>query len=374
MKIEFSYLTRQFDNKEPESYTNKIIKGIKELAMTGDFTLGKKVEEFECKIAELVGTKYATGVNSGTDALILSLKALGIGPGDEVITCAETFIATAGAIAAVGARPVFVDVNDEFTIDVEKIEDAITDRTKVIMPVWFTGNAPNMNRILEIASKYNLLVVEDSCTAIDADIDGKKAGSFGITGTISLHPLKNLNIWGDGGLITTNSDELNRKLRLLRNHGLVSRDEVEIFGVNSRLDTLQAIVGLSMIDDVKKITDKRIAYAKRLDEAFFGLPDFIDVPKRHANVRHVFHLYMVRVKDRDMLLKYCLDKGIKVKIHYPIPLPYQKCCSYLGYKKGDFPNTERDCSSIITFPVHQHLTDEELQYIIDTVKKFYKKK
>ncbi|KKP36263.1 MAG: aminotransferase [Candidatus Peregrinibacteria bacterium GW2011_GWF2_33_10] len=306
LKVEFSYLGRQFiqlDEDNNKSLTDYIFDDLKEFIKTGDFTLGKKLEEFEEKFFDFIGVKHAIGVNSGTDALILSLKALGIGFGDEVITCAETFIATAGAIAATGAKPVFVDVNDEFTIDVDIIEPAITKKTKAIMPVWFTGNAPNMNKILEIAGKYNLPIVEDSCCGIDADINGKKAGSFGITGAFSFHPLKNLNIWSDGGMITTNSDEMNKKLRLLRNHGLASRDEVEIFGFNSRLDTFQAVIALRLLPDVKKITDKRIANAKRLDDGFNDLSDFIEIPKRNLNVRQVFHLYILRVKNRDQLLK-----------------------------------------------------------------------
>lgn len=365
MKIEFSYLNRQFAEAEP------IFEDLKEFIKTGDFTLGKKLEEFESKFADFIGVKHAIGVNSGTDGLILSLKALGIGSGDEVITSAETFIATAGAIVAAGAKPVFVDVDDEYEIDAAQIESKITGRTRAIMPVWFTGNAPDMAAILKIATKHSLPVIEDSCCGIDAAIDGKKAGSFGLTGAFSFHPLKNLNVWSDGGMITTNSDEMNRKLRLLRNHGLVNRDEVEIFGVNSRLDTFQAVIALRLLPLVKGITDTRIANAKKLDEGFKQLADFIDIPRRRSNVRQVFHLYMVRAKNRDQLLQHCLDRGIEAKVHYPIPLPYQKCSKYLGYKPGDFPKTELDCASIITFPAHQHLTDEEVQYIIDTVKEFY---
>ena len=367
MKVEFSYLGRQF--AQPED----IFGDLKEFIKTGDFTLGKKLEEFESKFADFIGVKHAIGVNSGTDALMLSLKAQGIGPGDEVITCAETFIATAGAITATGARPVFVDANDEYEIDAGLIEKAITKKTKAIMPVWFTGNAPEMNTILRIAEKHGLPVIEDSCCGIDAGIDGKKAGSFGLTGAFSFHPLKNLNVWSDGGMITTNSDDMNKKLRLLRNHGLATRDEIEIFGVNSRLDTFQAVVALRLLPLVKDITDTRIANANKLDEGFKNLSEYIEIPKRRSNVRQVFHLYMVRVKDRDNLLKYCIDKGIEVKVHYPMPLPYQKCACYLGYKPGDFPKTEKDCSSIITFPAHQHLTGEEIQYVIDTVKEFYGK-
>ncbi len=367
MKVEFSYLSRQFADVDP------IFADLKEFIKTGDFTLGKKLEEFEAKFAEFVGVKHAIGVNSGTDGLILSLKAQGVGAGDEVITSAETFIATAGAIAATGARPVFVDVNDEYQIDHNLIERALTKKTKAIMPVWFTGNAPEMKPILEIAARHGLPVVEDSCCGIDAALDGKKAGSFGVSGAFSFHPLKNLNVWSDGGMITTDSDKTADFLRLYRNHGLATRDEVAIFGVNSRLDTFQAVVALRLLPLVRGITDARIANARKLDAGFSELKGFIEIPPRRANVRQVFHLYMVRAKDRDGLLKHCVAKGVDAKVHYPIPLPYQQCARHLGYKPGDFPKTERDCASIITFPAHQHLTAEEVQYIIDTVKEYYKR-
>jgi dTDP-4-amino-4,6-dideoxygalactose transaminase len=374
MKVPFSYLDRQFRSavsNEPKQVLDLILDDIKEFVQTGDFTLGKKGDEFEKKFASFVGTKHTIGVNSGTDALFLSLKALGIGRDDEVITCAETFIATANAIAATGAKPVFVDANDEFTIDVDLIEDAITERTKAIMPVWYTGNAPDMDTILSIASKHNLIVFEDSCTAINASYKNKHAGLFGITGAFSFHPLKNLNVWSDGGVIITDDDSLNERLRMLRNYGLKSRDEVEIFGYNSRLDTLQAVVALRMLDDVRSYTDRRIMIANIYDRAFSQVPQ-INIPPRHEHIRHVYHLYMIRVDNRDNLLKYCVDRGIEAKIHYPIPLPYQKCASYLGYRPGDFPKTERDCKTIITLPAHPYLTDDEVNYTIETILSFYK--
>lgn len=374
MKVPFSYLERQFKQaektKDPQ-LADLIIKDVREFLKTSDFTLGKKLKEFEEKFANLVGTKYALGVGSGTDALILSLRSLDIGANDEVITCAETFIATAGAIAGVGAKPVFVDVNDEFTIDENLIEAAITEKTKAIMPVYFTGNCPNMEKILKIAEEYKLPVIEDSCCAIDADIAGKKAGSFGIAGAFSFHPLKNLNVWSDGGMVTTDSEKVADKIKLLRNHGLKNRDEVEIFGYNSRLDTLQAVVALRMFDDVKEITDKRISNAKKIDEQLSTLKEFIDIPYRDPSIRHVYHLYMIRAKKRNNLFKYLNEKKIEAKIHYPLPLPYQRCCKNLGYKKGDFPKTEKDCDSIITLPSHQYLTDEEIEYMIEKIKQFY---
>lgn len=374
MRVPFSYLDRQFraaDVGEPKQNLDVILDDIKEFVQSGDFTLGKKGEEFEAKFASLVGVKHAIGVNSGTDALFLSLKALGIGAGDEVITCAETFIATADAIAITGANPVFVDVNDEFTIDVDQIEAAITDRTRAIMPVWFTGNAPDMDRILSIAEKHKLLIVEDSCTAINGTYKNRHSGSFGIVGAFSFHPLKNLNVWSDGGMITTNEDQLNERLRMLRNYGLKSRDEVEVFGYNSRLDTIQAVVALRLIDDVKLYTDRRIKIAETYDKAFAPMPQ-IEVPERHSHVRHVFHLYMVRVTERDKLLHYCIERGVEAKVHYPIPLPYQKCSQHLGYIPGNFPKTERDCRTIITLPAHPYLSDDEVNYTMETVLSFYK--
>lgn len=375
MKVPFSYLDRQFevsDDPNRKTLVDAILGDLREFLKTTAFTLGAKVEEFEKKFAKFIGVKHAIGVGSGTDALILSMRALGIGPGDEVITCAETFIATAGAIAGTGATPVFVDVNDEFTIDETLIEEAITKNTKAILPVYFTGNCPNMDAIMAIANKYNLPVIEDSCCGIDAAVNGRKAGSIGVTGTFSFHPLKNLNVWSDGGMITTNDDALARKLRLLRNHGLVNRDEVEIFGFNSRLDALQAVVALRMIDDITEVTDRRIEVARMLDEGLREL-DEVEIPLRREHYRHIYHLYMIRVKERDALVKYCNEKGMEAKVHYPIPLPYQKCCAHLGYKEGDFPKAERDCASIITFPSHQYLTDHEVYYMIDVVKEFYAK-
>jgi len=376
MKVPFSYLERQFAVSGPgesPTLTDTIFEDLKRFVVSGDFTLGKSLVEFERKFAAHEGAKHALGVNSGTDALFLSLKGLGVGPGDEVITCAETFIATAGSIAQSGATPVFVDVNDEFTIDADRIEAAITPKTKAIMPVWFTGNAPDMDRILEIANAKGLKVIEDSCCAIDGAYKNSKAGSIGDAGGFSFHPLKNLNVWSDGGMITTNSDELAAKIALLRNHGFKSRDEVEIFGYNSRMDTFQAVVALRMIDDVAAVTDRRIAAARRYDDALRDLEGLIDIPRRSAHIRHVYHLYMLRVKDRDGLLRHLQENGVEAKIHYPIPLPYQKACAHLGCKKGDFPKTERDCDSIVTLPSHAYLTEDEISYAIETLRGFYGK-
>ena len=365
MKVSYSYLDKQFSDIEP--YLDDIRKVVK----TGDFTLGDAVAEFENKFARLLGLPYAIGVGTGTDALMLSLKILGIGHGDEVITTPNTFVATAGAIAMAGARPVFVDNNEEYLIDVSKIEDAITPHTKAIMPVHLTGCPADMPELMKIAQRYKLIVVEDAAQAILAAIDGKSVGSWGVTAGFSLHPLKNLNIWGDGGIIVTRSEELCHKLRLFRNHGMDTRDEIAFWSHNCRLDTIQAVVANRLINDVHAITDQRIANAKRYDEAFADLQDYITIPPRNPRKKQVYHTYVIHVRDRDLLLEHLLKKDIRVKIHYPIPLHLQKAAADLGYKKGDFPVCEEHCRTIITLPVHQHLTESELNYVIDEVRKFY---
>jgi aminotransferase EvaB len=365
MKIPYSYLNQQF--ADIDAYLDDIRK----LVQSGDFTLGEAVTEFEKRFAKLCSLPYAIGVSSGTDALILSLKILGIGSGDEVITTPNTFIATVGAIAMTGAKPVFVDNNDEYTIDVNQIEQAITPKTKAIVPVHLTGCPADMPVIMDIARRHNLIVVEDAAQAILASIDGKHVGSWGETACFSLHPLKNLNVWGDGGVIVTRSAKLCEKLKLFRNHGLVTRDEVEMFGHNCRLDSLQAVIANRLIDQAYPITDRRIANARRLDEAFKNLKEYITLPPRRPNIKQVYHTYVIRVKDRDKLLAYLLKKGIDAKVHYPIPLHLQKAAAYLGYKQGDFPVCEEHCRTILTLPVHQHLTPQEIDYIADCVRTFY---
>jgi dTDP-4-amino-4,6-dideoxygalactose transaminase len=365
VKVNFSYLDRQFADVEP------YLQDISCLVRRGDFTLGSALTEFERRFAAICGVSHAIGVGSGTDAITIPLKVSGVGPGDEVITCPTTFIATVGAIAMTGARPVFVDSEDGFVIDPSKIEAAITRRTKAIVPVHYTGNVADMPAILDIAARHGLLVVEDACQAIGAALNGKPAGSWGDAGSFSLHPLKNLNVWGDGGVIVTNSAELAERIRLFRNHGLVDRDHVAMFGCNSRLDTMQAVIGNRLIHEMEAITECRIAAAEYYDEAFGGLREFIKTPVRRFGVRHVFHLYMVRAQRRNQLLTYLNSNGVEAKIHYPIPVHLQAAASHLGYKQGAFPMSEEDSKSIITLPAHQHLSSKELQYTVDAVSSFY---
>ena len=354
MKVRYSYLPQQFAG------IDALLEEIRKFVATGDFTLGAPLTEFERRFAELIGTRHAIGVGSGTDALKLPLKALGIGPGDEVITAANTFIATVGAINEVGARTVFVDCDDTFCMDVGRVERCITPRTKAILPVQFTGYMTDMPRLMDIARRHNLPVVEDACQSILASMDGKNAGTWGVAAGFSLHPLKNLNVWGDGGVIVTNDDEMARKLKLLRNHGMLNRDEIALLGYNSRLDTLQAIVGNWLIDHTHDITDRRISNANYYDQHFSEIPQ-IRIPPRHQGMK------------RDRLYAHCQQQGIECKIHYPIPLYQQAGLRHLGYKPGDFPVADRHTAEIITFPADQHLTRAEQDFVIQTVREFYAK-
>ena len=367
MSVRYSYLPQQFANPDP------IFDEIRKVVARGNFTLGDAVAEFEEKFAKLIGTRFAVGVNSGTDALMLSLKAVGVGHGDEVITAANTFIATAGAINALGATPVFVDATPYYTIDCSKVEAAITDRTKAIVPVHYTGEPVDMDELVAISEKHGLPIVEDACQSILCEYKGKRAGTFGEAGGFSLHPLKNLNVWGDAGIIVTDSEEHYEKLRLLRNHGMENRDEISLLGYNSRLDTVQAVVGNWLIKDVHEITNRRIANGQRYDDGFAGMADVIDAAERRSEVKRVFHLYMRQVERRDELHRSLLAEKISAKIHYPIPLHLQKGLSHLGYKEGDFPETERQAKRLITFPVDQHLSEDEIDTVIGAVRRFYGK-
>ncbi|MDX6770463.1 MAG: DegT/DnrJ/EryC1/StrS family aminotransferase [Elusimicrobiota bacterium] len=366
MRVPFSYLDRQF--ADLDAYFDDLRAFVK----TGDFTLGEPLTRFEKSFAALMGHPHAVGVGTGTDALALPLKLLGVGPGDEVITTPMTFIATVGAIVQAGARPVFVDSTDGFVIDPSKIDAAVTKRTKAILPVHYGGNVADMPAVMSVAARHKLVVVEDACQAIMGAIDGKCVGSWGEAAGFSLHPLKNLNVWADGGVVLTRSKELADKLRLYRNHGLVGRDEVASWGVNSRLDTLQAVIGNRLVGTTAWITEQRIKNATRYDEAFAGL-DGVTVPARRPGVRHVFHLYMLKARRRDELLAFLHERGVEAKVHYPVPVHLQPAAKELGYGPGSFPVCEADCKALITLPAHQHLTEDELAWTIESVKAFYRK-
>ena len=366
MKVRYSYLKQQFSNC-PDLWKN-----LKNFVSTGDFTLGKPLKEFEIKFAKLIGTKYAVGVNSGTDAIKLPLKAIGVKPGDEVITAANTFVATVGAITELGAKPVFIDCDNTFCMDIDLLEKKITKKTKAIIPVHFTGYMTNMPKLNIIAKKYKIHVIEDACQSILANINKKNSGTWSLAGAFSLHPLKNINVWSDGGVITTNNSNLYKKLLLLRNHGLVDRDTVEICGYNSRLDTFQAVVGNWLLPQARQIANQRILNAKYYDKNLKEIPQIL-IPPRPKRFKIVYHLYMVFAEQRDNLYKFLLKQGIETKIHYPIPIYRQKALKFLKHKKGDFKVTDFHAKNVISFPCDQHLSKKEIDYVIMKIKEFYEK-
>jgi len=365
LPINHNYLTQQFADFQ------NIFEKLKNVVLNNDFTLGSSVDDLEERFATLHNAKFGIGVGSGTDAIFLTLKAMGIGPGDEVITAPFTFFATVGAIATTGAKPVFVDVEiDGFNIDVNKIESAVTSRTKAIVPIHWAGRICEVEKLYEIAKKHNLSIVEDACHAVAATRNGSFAGQFADAACFSLHPLKNLNVWGDGGIVITNSETLNRKLRLMRNHGLVSRDECEEFAFNSRLDTIQAVIADHLFDKLETITDTRIRNANFLDKRFSKISE-IKLHTRHGYLKEVFHLYSFLCEDRDNLLDFLKGNGIDAKIHYPIPLHLQKAAAFLNHKPGDFPNAEMISRKVLSLPVHEFIDEEHVEFMARKVEEFY---
>lgn len=366
-KIKHNYLSEQFKDYK------KILKKIEKIIKYNDFTLGNEVNLFEDNIRKLLNERYVVSVGSGTDAIMLSLRCLGVKEGDEVITTPYTFYATIGAIVTIGAKPIFVDVNEDYNIDVNKIKEKINRRTKAILPVHWSGRICNMREINSISKKHKVPVVEDSCHGILAKYNNKYAGTFGDFGCFSLHPLKNLNVWGDGGFVIVKKKSHYKKLMLLRNHGLIGRNKNLIFGYNSRLDTIQACVANHLFKKIKNITKSRINNSLKLDNNLKNISEII-LKKRSKNLKEVFHLYEFRVKNkatRSKLLNFLRLNKIDAKIHYPVPMHLQPAAKKYGYKKGNFPIAEKICDTTISLPVHEFLNNEQLQYMVKTIKKFF---
>jgi aminotransferase EvaB len=365
MHVKYSYLDQQFAEVDAH------FADLRRLVASGEFTLGPFVEAFEKKFAAYIGVKHAIGTNTGTGALTLALKAVGVKHGSEVITVANTFIATVGAIVAAGARPVFVDCDERYQIDVGKIEAAITSKTAAILPVHWAGCPPELDKISEIANRHEIPVVEDACPAVGAKINGKFAGTFGKVNAFSMHPLKPLNVWGDGGIIATNDDKAAEYLRLYRNHGLVDRDHVEIWGVNERLQPFQAVVGARVLDTVEDLVEARIRNARLFDAGLKDLESFIRPPFRPVGYREVYQLYLVTAAHRNELVAFLNSKGVEARVHYPIPIHLQNAAKDLGYRKGDFPICERQANEILTLPAHQHVTELQIAYTLSVIRQFY---
>ena len=338
------------------------------------FVLGDEVRQLETSIAEYCQTKHAVGCASGSDALLLALMALDVKAGDEVITTPFSFFATAAAIARLGARPVFVDIDPRtYNIDVSRVADAITPRTKVIMPVHLYGQCAQMDPLLDLGERRGIAVVEDAAQAIGATDKGRRAGSMGLIGCFSFYPTKNLGGAGDGGILTTNDDQIAVRLRRLRTHGGANEYEHQEIGINSRLDELQAAVLRVKFPSLDKWSEERSRkaafYSQLLNEADLSFP--LITPQVRADGRHIFHQYVVRVPgNRDALMEHLQARGVGTKVYYPIPLHRQECFAYLGYKEGDFPESESAARETFALPVYPELSREQQVYVVEAIKSF----
>ncbi len=373
MKVPFIDLKLQYSLIKDE-----IKKAIDNILESQQFILGESVERFEGLIADYCGGRFAVGVASGSDAILLSLMALDVNANHEVITTPFTFFATAGSISRGGSKPVFVDIEPmTFNINPDLIEEKITRRTKAIIPVHLFGQMADMDPILEIAKERNLYVIEDAAQSIGARYKDKRAGNMGDTGCFSFFPSKNLGCYGDGGVIITSSEEIAKKLRLLRVHGSRSKYYHEYIGCNSRLDALQAAVLEVKLKYLDKWTEMRRENANRYKKLFkeTGLVDngFVVIPFEKEYNYHVYNQYVIKVKERDKLFSFLRENGVGVEIYYPLPIHLQKCYKFLGYKEGDFPEAEKASKEVIAIPIYPELTFEQQIYIVEKIYEFYKK-
>lgn len=363
-RVRFVNYPRQYQQLKSEF--NSVFE---EIMSSGDFILRRHLEEFEKRIAKYVGTKYAIGVNTGTDALYLSAHALEFGPGNEIITVAHTFAATVGAIVQCGATPVLVDITDDFNIDVEQIEAAITPKTKGIIPVHLNGHACNMDKIMEIAKRYHLKVIEDSAQALGAQFKEKRCSSFGDMGIFSFYPAKVLGTAGDGGMVCTNDENPARRIRAFRDNGRVdSTEKIECFGWCTRLDNLHAAILNMKFNYFDQWIKRRRTIAKMYDEGLSDIPGLISHPISNSDYFDVYQNYVIRSKQRDQLVTHLRNHGIEVLISWSVPLHKQKA---LGLSHFNLPMTERISAEVISLPMYPELTDEEVEFVIEAVKKFF---
>ncbi len=363
MKIPYISLSSQW--KKEKKYLSPIIQKVLE---SGIYINSKEVDAFEKNISRICKTKFAVALNSGTDALLLSLHLLGVKRGDEVITPPNSFIASTSVIVHIGAKPVFVDVLEDQNINPELIEKAITKRTKAIMPVHLTGRVCEMNEIIRISKKYGIPIIEDAAQAIGSKYYNYFSGSLGEIGCFSAHPLKNLNACGDSGFITTNNYSLYSKAKIMRNHGLINRSIVKKFAFLSRMDVLQAAILNYRIKNLDSIIAMRRANAKyyfqNLDTSRYKL---IDEKKYQFNT---YHTFVIQTKNRDGLMKFLKKNGIETAIHYPVPIHLQPAAKFLGYSKGSFPVTEKQSQQILTLPINQNLNQAALRRITNYLNNF----
>lgn len=362
MKIPYINLAAQY-----ASLREEILPAIDNVLVSGHYVLGNTVVQFEDAFRKFCQTAYAVGVGNGTEALVLALKSQGIGPGDEVITVPNSFLATAGAIANTGARPVFVDVGADFNMDPDLLEQAITPLTRAILPVHLTGRPADMRPILNIAEKYGLAVIEDAAQAAGAKYQGQPVGGIGIAGCFSFHPLKTLNAFGDGGIITTNDKKTYDYLIKARNHGLINRNESTFFGINSRLDAIQAEILRIKLDHIDHWNKRRRQIARFYRD---HLSDVLECPQEKPHEFSVYHTFMVQSKKRNELKAFLFSKGIETKIHYPVPIHLQPASKPLGYGEGDFPIAEKQSNHLLSLPIYQDLTSQQVTTIVETINQF----
>jgi len=368
MRIPFINLSREAEHFLPEllGTTEKVLK-------SGMYINGPNVKTLEKNLCEYLQVKHVITVGNGSDALTFILKSLDIHPDDEIICPANSFIATSWSIVAAGAKPVFCDVGEDLLLDIDDFKRKVSTKTKAVIPVHLTGRVFDTNTIFDFCKDENIEIVEDAAQSFGAkNKDGRKTGSLGKAGAFSLHPLKNFAIYGDGGIITTNSPEIAKKCILLRNHGLKNRDEASIWGFNSRLDELQASYALVKLPHIENLTKRYIEIAKYYDK---HLTNEIKKPLIRESCRDVYHNYVILVpsKIRDSIMEKLLDFGIETKIHYPIPLHMQQCAFNLNYQIGDIPKAELFAKSMISLPIYPGLKEEELCYIVDKFNELYKK-
>ena len=336
------------------------------------FVLGKAVSDFEADFANAHDVKHCIAVSSGTDANHLVLWGLGLKEGDEVIIPANTFIATAWGATLCGATPVFVDCEpDNYNIDPKKIEEKITPKTKAIVAVHLYGQPADMDEIRKIADKHNIYLAEDAAQSHIAKYKEKPAGGLSVAASFSFYPGKNLGAFGEGGAVTTNDDELAKKIRMLRDHGSDKKYYHEYYGHNYRMEGIQGAVLGVKLKYLEEWTDRRRAAAKKY-KGFLKSIEQIFLPEEMSYARHVYHLYVITTPERDRLQKYLQDNGIASGLHYPVPLHLQKCFEHLGYKKGDFPVTEKLADECLSLPMFPDLSEEQIEYISEKIKHFFK--
>lgn len=366
MPVPFFDLKRQLSSIKPE-----VIKAIENCLDSGSFILGPTVSLFEELFAKFIGVKYAVSLASGTDALHLALRSLNIKEGDEIITTPFTFVATAEAIAYCGAKPVFVDIEpNSFNIDPSKIVDAVTKKTKAVIPVHLFGQPVDANLIINTCKKYNLYIVEDCAQSIGSEYHQHKSGSLGNVGCFSFFPTKNFGCFGDGGMITTNDDAISGQILILRNHGSAKTYHYDIIGYNSRLDAIQASILLARFKFLDDWTAKR-RYNAKLYYNFLSSLSEIALPSEDSNSKHVYNQFTIRAKDRDKLFEYLKTNGIGCMVYYPLSLHLQKAFSYLGYKKGSFPEAEKAQDEVLSLPIFPELLESEIEEVCSFIKRFY---